>query len=643
MERLSVLEKQRQENQRSHRPAKEELLLSYTDYVGQRRREAAKTLCQLETESFYEETCLYLERRTSCRNPNAGRRRSSPETREHVRRINGLRHRKSALMAMDPDVFYKAHAEMLLADVSDEQSGRLIDVPYLHRARKLIAASLDAGIPVYLVGHLGSGKTQLAVEAAQDSMRRRFLMQKLSEALLSYRNGHPDSGREEELAWFSGICTAVREKAAKEAFHPYFISGSHNLTAEDMFTEKTLKLTQAGSRSTDEDQLGKLTENFLAFCREQEGRLKSLAPEKQLELLLAGWKTYSDLYISKNTGFGTVVEKVEKEVLKALREGRPVIIDEINTIAMSNLIALNDILQHHAGQEAYITGVGTVKIAEGFCLIGTGNLSTGTVSYEGTNVLNPAFQSRFTTIAYNYVPQSTEGTLAEQKDPAKNELFRMVIEHLCDAEGCLSLPEPEVTIDALWRLAQLARMSQDIFEGHGKSLDGAGDVPVLTESVLSIRNLIHVLDLWNLGEEMDLSMALWNGFLGSVTNSDDRNLLLSLAVRYGFFQPQDGWKVESRARGEAGQRYEDIRTQETICDPQPLVDLSREDTVRLIFGKGPSRKSLPDALKSQILVDENMDVSVADFMEADSTVRELQHSAEVLEQISRQDTDQSNR
>ena len=131
-----------------------------------------------------------------------------------------------------------------------------------------------------------------------------------------------------------------------------------------------------------------------------------------------------------------------------------------------------------------------------------------------------------------------------------------------DAEGCLSLPEPEVTIDALWRLAQLARMSQDIFEGHGKSLDGAGDVPVLTESVLSIRNLIHVLDLWNLGEEMDLSMALWNGFLGSVTNSDDRNLLLSLAVRYGFFQPQDGWKVESRARGEAGQRYEDIRRSE---------------------------------------------------------------------------------
>ena len=161
--------------------------------------------------------------------------------------------------------------------------------------------------------------------------------------------------------------------------------------------------------------------------------------------------------------------------------------------------------------------------------------------------------------------------------------------------------------------------------------------------MLSIRNLIHVLDLWNLGEEMDLSMALWNGFLGYVTNSDDRNLLLSLAVRYGFFQPQDGWKVESRARGEAGQRYEDIRTQETIYDPQPLVDLSREDTVRLIFGKGPSRKSLPDALKSQILVDEDMDVSVADFMEADSTVRELQHSAEVLEQISRQDTDQSNR
>ena len=84
MERLSVLEKQRMENQRSHRPAKEGLLLSYTDYVGQRRREAAKVLCQLETESAYEEACLFLERRASCQAPYAGGHRSSRETREHA-------------------------------------------------------------------------------------------------------------------------------------------------------------------------------------------------------------------------------------------------------------------------------------------------------------------------------------------------------------------------------------------------------------------------------------------------------------------------------------------------------------------------------------------------------------------------------
>src|SRR5690606_3823182 len=101
-------------------------------------------------------------------------------------------------------------------------------------------------------------------------------------------------------------------------------------------------------------------------------------------------KSFSDLLVASNSSFGTVIKKVEREILIAVKEGRTVIVDELNTIAMQNLIALNDILQRHAGSTAYITGVGPVLINPGFGFIGTGNLSTQMVNYEGTNELNPA-------------------------------------------------------------------------------------------------------------------------------------------------------------------------------------------------------------------------------------------------------------
>lgn len=419
----------------------------------------------------------------------------------------------------------------------------------------------------------------------------------------------------------------------EEDFLPYFVSGSSHLTAEDLFQEKTLELSHAGGDASDGEQLSHLIGGFTSFLKETESKVKDLPSDQQLSLLLAGWQTFSSLYIAEHSAFGTTVGRIDKEVLLALKEGKPVIIDEINTIAMQNLIALNDILQHHAGQTAYITGVGMVTIRDGFCLIGTGNLSTGTVSYEGTNALNPAFQSRFTTIVYNYVPQNTEGELEDQKDPEKNELFRMMIEHLCSGDGTLMLPEPAVTLKELFHLAEMARVSQNMFEGKSSTVREDGDTPVLNESVLSIRNLIHVLDHWNFGEEEDLSMALWNGFLSSVTNADDRNLLLALAARYGFFPESEGWHIQSRARGEGALSYDEIRTGPDLYEIRPLETLSREDVVQLLFGSGPKRTSLPEEFRGEIVLDEASEKPVDLAESLDEEVRHLERSAQIMKKV----------
>jgi MoxR-like ATPase len=580
MERLSKLESGRLARLRAHEPDPEGLAGEYSAYIREKREEAGRKLSDLERETAYEKVKLEEARREASCETVGGERRSTEETRRHVQKLTGLARQKKALEELDPDIFYMAREKELLQDTEDERCGRLIDVPYLKRTRAQIAASLGSGIPVYLVGHLGSGKTQLAMEAAEDFSREKRLTDALLAKLAAFREDVPSASRDQELAFFKDVYPDVLRAADEEKVQPLFIAGSHNLTAEEMFSEKTLSLETR-----------------------------------------------------ENGAFGTVVKRIDKEVLKALKEGRPVIIDEINTIAMPNLIALNDILQHHAGQDVYVTGVGKVRIQDGFCLIGTGNLSTSSVSYEGTNVLNPAFQSRFTTLAYNYVPQNTKGKLQEQKNPQENELFHMIIVHLCSRDGQLALPEPEVSLDALFRLAQLARMSQNIFEGRSEETGEDGSVPVLHESVLSIRGLFHVLDLWNCGEEMDLTMALWNGFLTSVTNPDDRSLLLSLAARYGFFRNQDGWDVTARRPGEGALTYEDIRKTPYTHDTLPLVKLSREDVVHLLYGGGPARNDLPDELKSQIFMDEAAGSSVADFLETDRQIRDLEQSARVLENI----------
>ena len=599
------------------------VLQSYLAYVKDRRTAAKKELEDLELQEAYETYLLKAEQEKSRRTSVNGEKRSTRQSRAHALKLQEIREKRQALAERDPDFFYAVNEKKIRDALHAERSGKLVDVPYLVRAKEQVFASLDAGIPVYLVGHLGSGKTQLAIECAEEYMARRLLQKELTDRMKEYQGDDP-------YAFFCSIYPEVRDKVNQQELHPYFIAGSHNLTAEDMFFEKTLKLSHASGRDSDKEQLQTLIEGFVSFARENEAIMKDMTKDQQLELLLAGWKTFSNLYIAENSGYGTTVEKIEKEVLLALREGKPVIIDEINTIAMANLIALNDILQHHAGQTAYVTGIGSITIAEGFCLIGTGNLSTGTVSYEGTNVLNPAFQSRFTTIVYNYVPQEETGDLGRSEHPERNELFHLLLLHLADRDGTLSLPEPEQSLPALWHLAQMARVSEDIFEGRGSVDTKDGDVPVLNEAVLSVRGLIHVLDHWNFGEEEDLTMALWNGFLSSVTNADDRNLLLSLAVRYGFFTETGGWHVESRKRGSAPLSFDEIRTIAYRHHLLPLETLSTEDLVHLLFGEGPKRTEIQKDLGDTILFDDGTQKDLDQAQSLDEGIRELEQSADIL-------------
>ncbi|MDD6240377.1 MAG: AAA family ATPase [Eubacteriales bacterium] len=588
-------EKKTEENSPSPSP----LLKVYSSYIEGERKKAREELKNYRLRIAYEEMFLFVDREKASKESINGERVSNERTRKHVLAIQAIEKEIEEKRKILPDFDYVLKEEKLSQDIYNERHHRLVEVPYVEEAKKEIEFSLENAIPVFLVGHLGSGKTELAKEAASDFLFKRNLNQALANEMESWYKKNPKADKEKCFSHFFRVYSSIYDKVSQMDTRPYFIAGSRNLTAEDMFSEKTLKLTRAVDGKDELEELNALIERYTKWLKDNKERLEKLPQDEKIDLMTATWKTFSSLAISSSSAFGTTVEKIDKEVLKAMKEGRPVIIDELNTIAMSNLIALNDVLQQKPGTTAYVTGVGPVTIQPGFALIGTGNLSTGSVSYEGTNTLNPAFKSRFTTIVYDYAPQSITGSLKEQSHPENNELFRLLIDHLLDEEGNLTLPGGSKTVNRIFALAELGKASENLFEGKAEHTPD-GDVPTLNESVLSIRNLFHVLDRYNHGEEEDLSMALWKGFLSSVTDADDRNLLLSLALRYGFFPKEEGWSVEARAKGEGIQDYEDIRKVPYGYPFEKAETLSKEEVIYLLFGEGPKRTSLPLELEKEI-------------------------------------------
>ena len=149
----------------------------------------------------------------------------------------------------------------------------------------------------------------------------------------------------------------------------------------------------------------------------------------------------------------------------------------------------------------------------------------------------------------------------------------------------------------------------------------------LRESVLSIRNILHVLDNWNLGEEKDLSKALWDGFISSITYPDDQNYILSQAVRFGFFPIGEGWEIETKGIGEATTTYDEIRTRPYHYVRPSIETLSYLDVVHLIFGKGTTRKTLPKELIEDFKddIDDSTRIDAKKYQELDQQLSHLEH------------------
>lgn len=620
------------------------IIEKYRYYLKFEKNKQKKIIEDLENLIDYEKFFLEMERNYNQKNYEGNFYGSSPASRYRINKINEYTRKLKEIINSSPEAWEFYYHRKLLRDIETGYNKGLVEVNYVIDAKKKIIQSLKQGTPVYIIGHLGSGKTQIAREAATEFTIENIIQKELEESLekwfLNNKNATEDEAiekfrelKENKRNYYKNLLREGNQDEV-ENIYPYFISGSYNLTYEDMFVEKTLSLERASENESNLELIDEVVDQYFSWTKAHGKDLKEISPQKQDLIKSKVWDSISEIFIARNTTYGTVVKKIEREILLAVKKGRPVIIDELNTIAMQNLIGLNDILQSKIGSKAYVTGIGPVEIKKGFGLIGTGNLSTDQVSYEGTNELNPAFKSRFLTLEYNYVNQNTIGSLKNQTNPEKNELFRIMLVRLADNNGNLHIPTPTRSLEEIFRLAQLSKVSQEVFMGKWVATskkNSTNETPELKESVLSLRNILRILDNWNLGEEKDLTLALWDGFISSITNPKDQAYILSQAVRFGFFKESDGWNINNENLGKVVLEYDDLRTRPYQYIRGEIETLSYLDLVKIIFGPAPERSEIPEFLKAYD--DGENIISIEEYEELDQRLNKLEHSKYLLDYL----------
>ena len=560
------------------------------------------------------------------------------------------------LKTTTPEAWGAINGLELRQNVQEIISGKLVKTPYVEKNLNRVKNNIKRGQPTFIHGHLGSGKTELAITAAKEitaeRMARNFAHEEYAEwSAHEKQAGHTTSSAEHRQYLAKAYKRNLNKITAQfnsgdpelaERLSPLIISGSKDLTSQDLYSEKTLKLTKFNGKSILEHKKD-LDAELQQWQDDNRADLDTMTEEERTKAIAEASNKILEIYKLKNQAFGTEVDTIQKEIYRGVLEGRPVVIDEVNAIPSAVLISMNDILQRRPGQNCFIPGVGSVQIQPGFSIIMTGNLTSNRITYEGTNDLNPAFLSRLDAFEHDYLPQSCEDRgYQEQLNPQQNELFRVMLTHMVDTKGHLQLPEMEKSLSQIFSLAQLARTTQDIFsekwvESHVNTNASGDEVePRLEKAVLSMRNIISVLQEWNKGSDKNLDMALWDGFISRITNPDDQNLILNIAKTYNFFKNSEGWNVQPKPVGASSlTSLSEIRTHEYQHELKPMDTMPMVKVLECMFGQPPMRTEYPDVneLEFDDLVNAETEITPEEYIELAEQQKHFEKTLRALEKL----------
>ncbi len=580
-------------------------------------RGAIKAENQLDEErdELFEEEQILLE----TINDIQGRGESSGEYKDELAlirtKIEVVDTKKVELVNSTPEAYYGLHLEQLKKYKEDMDSGVIVETPYVKEQAEKIVSSLSAGQATFIYGHLGSGKTELAMHVARNYILkdRPDLDKKSEEEMAKWLVQNPNADTTEQ----------VEKRKQFEKIHKgaVVISGSKHLSLSEFYGHQVLKLGEKGEEESGE-LVRKVDEEFKIWEKENP-QAKEAEKNRAHNAMVAAF--------IQNKG-GTVSDFHLGPIYKAMEDGRPVIIDEVNSIPHEVLISLNHILTRRVGDTIPVqqNSGSTVTIKEGFCIIMTGNLNTrkDVETYTDRRELDSAFLSRLDQIEHDYLPQRTDGTIEDDAGP-DNQLFQIMLAIVMDKHGNIEVPHDEMR--KLWNLALVARETQEVFSGklsHRFKQGGGAGLPasdILKKNVASIRAVDRIVSSWvKSGTEFELDYYVWDRYISNASDPMERALLYQMFREKGFF---DGPGWDQNPNYGTGGKLSSFEIKVPKNRVKPFDFFGPRDAVDFAYGKGPERTKWPELDEKE---KERTEVNVEELQKLQEASEELKKRLAVL-------------
>ena len=235
----------------------------------------------------------------------------------------------------------------------------------------------------------------------------------------------------------------------------------------------------------------------------------------------------------------SVSEFVSGPVVRAMEQGVPLLLDEINAMPPELLKRFNEIARLRPGDTFTIQEDSgkDVIIQPGFVILATANEKSK--RYKAVSDLSVEFQNRFGANIFRVRYPDSEATYSDE--PIENLILARAA--VVDDDGNYPI---DVDIDDLYNFVRAARVSQQIFSGeHGEGFRdfiGSDQIrdgkPGLEDTVLAPRTMVDILHKVK-GSYGQLSIdAALARFTDGIKNSNDRMVMTSILRGHGFLKPE---------------------------------------------------------------------------------------------------------
>ena len=414
---------------------------------------------------------------------------------------------------------------------------------------KKILTELNQGRIVFLSGDTGSGKTELALLVAQLYLDSKGI--KNRKAILIWWS------RETDLSDFT-LEKVISSENMMSKSSDDLIRGERNATT---LKEKVLD-TIIDKSAIKNEIMSEITQG--EKTDEEKEQLKQEIEQLDLDKYHIFTKYHA------------------KGLIKAMHDGVPLIIDEMNAIRPEVLIGLNHYFTRKVGEKITLpNGLGSFEIKEGFCILATGNdkeANTKKEMYEGRYKIDESLINRMSVIEKWYMHQIDEqfsnsnlSEFDEQRDQLEylnaNEIYGVLLMLLLDPKkkkgqrlttsskvwfeimkeslvGKTAQETKSAFFLELKKFAIFIKKLQDAFERkHAVMCDGVDISNLITKRAFSMRNVREILSDYQ-EDSKSLFYHIYNKYLSQWNGNDDEYTGVLLALKEtGLLPFQVNWSL----------------------------------------------------------------------------------------------------